>query len=367
LETDYTMKKSTMQGMALVVSSVLVTLLGLELSLRVYHGIASPSELPTPPAVKPVARLQYDSTLGWLPKIGQSGTGWIANVDTGGLRSNGPSMVAEGKPVLVIGDSFTFGDEVADHETWAAQLERVLQKRVLNGGVSAYGIDQAVLRSERLLDRHQPEVVILSFVSNDVDRTEFSYVPWGHGWKPYFDLVNDSLRLRNVPVPQTRIPGRYPALRRAVNHSHFAAFVLSRTAPRWWRNLPPVKRVHTDGDKVSVALLARMDSLAKSRGAQFIAVAFAVGGIDDNGRLASVTGRARERGILVLDLSAETLKLRPDTLKRLFRPGGHYTPAKNVWVAERISAFLRENNMVALPVRRGAGRRAASASDAALE
>ena len=122
-------------------------------------------------------------------------------------------MVAEGKPVLAIGDSFAFGDEVADHETWVAHLERVLHKRVLNGGVSAYGIDQAVLRSERLLDRHQPDVVILSFISNDIDRTEFSYVPWGHGWKPYFDLVNDSLRLRNFPVPQTRIPGRYPASR----------------------------------------------------------------------------------------------------------------------------------------------------------
>ena len=53
---------------------------------------------------------------------------------------------------LAVGDCFTFGDEVEDSETWAAHLEEVLNKRVLNAGVGVYGIDQDFLGPELLLD-----------------------------------------------------------------------------------------------------------------------------------------------------------------------------------------------------------------------
>ena len=202
------MKKSTLLGLVLAVASVMTTLLGMELALRVHNGTVFTFEsllddsVPRARRMRRVARVQYDSTLGWTPTVGQSVSGWTANVDSSGLRSNGRFIPAPGRPILAIGDSFTFGDEVADEETWVAGLERRLNKRVLNAGVSAYGIDQAVLRAERLLDQYQPDVVILSFVADDIDRTEFDYFPYGRGWKPYFELVNGSLSLRNVPVPK---------------------------------------------------------------------------------------------------------------------------------------------------------------------
>ena len=43
------------------------------------------------------------------------------------------------------------GDEVDDREAWPAQLQGLLGRRVVNGGVTGYGLDQMVLRAERFV------------------------------------------------------------------------------------------------------------------------------------------------------------------------------------------------------------------------
>ena len=86
---------------------------------------------------------------------------------------------------------------------------------MLNAGVSAYGIDQAFLRADLLLDECHPDVVILSFISDDINRTEFSYFSYG-GWKLYFEFAKGSLILRNVSVSQKPSPRRFQTLRRAL-------------------------------------------------------------------------------------------------------------------------------------------------------
>lgn len=345
------MKKSTVHGVILASISVCLTMLGLELALRIHHGMVLKFESWTAEPQNRVGRMAYHSRLGWIPRPGRFGSTWTSNVDASGLRSNGRSILTTGRPILAVGDSFTFGDEVEDSETWAAHLEEVLSKRVLNAGVGAYGIDQAVLRAELLLDEYHPNVVILSFISDDINRTEFSYYPYGRGWKPYFEFANGSLSLRNVPVPQKLAPepapGRFQTLRRVLGYSFLANAVLARTAPRWWQNLPNIVPIHNEGENVSVDLLARLDGLTKNRGGQFIAIALASSDrIGGNARLPNVIKRAREKGIQVLDLSTETLKLQPDQFQNLFRPAGHYSPAMNSWIADHIAAFLHERGIV---------------------
>jgi len=182
------------------------------------------------------------------------------------VRSNGKSVSSTGRPILAVGDSFTFGNETEDSETWAAHLQDVLSKRVINAGVGGYGIDQAVLRAELLFDEYDPDVVILSFIGDDVNRTEFSYYPYGRRSKPYFQLNNGSLILRNVPVSRTQPRRRLQGLRRVLGYSFLANAALSRTAERWWQDLP-IGRIHDDGENVSVELMVRLDSLTKQRGA----------------------------------------------------------------------------------------------------
>src|SRR5262249_4624704 len=69
-----------------------------------------------------------------------------------------------GGTILAVGNSFVFGDQVSDDETWPALLERRLNRRVVNGGVSSYGLVQAVLRAEQLLKVQAYSLVILSIL-----------------------------------------------------------------------------------------------------------------------------------------------------------------------------------------------------------
>src|SRR5262249_3731045 len=154
--------------------------------------------------------------------------------------------------------------------------------------------------------------VILAFISEDINRTEYSYYPYGRGWKPYFEYENGSLVLRNVPVPQEPAPTgsrSFPSLHPALGFSCLADVVLDRIARRWWQNLPVDERIHQNGENVSVDLFGRLDGLTKARRGRFIAIALAANGrIGGNARLPNVIKRAREKGVTVLDLSTEMLK-----------------------------------------------------------
>ena len=91
-------------------------------------------------------KAQYDHTLGWVPNPGVRVIRGIQyTIIEGNIRSNGttPSQSYQSnKTILAVGDSFTFGDEVNDHEAWPAQLEQLLSHHVINGGVFGYGLDQ---------------------------------------------------------------------------------------------------------------------------------------------------------------------------------------------------------------------------------
>jgi hypothetical protein len=239
---------------------------------------------------------------------------------------------------VVVGDSFTFGDEVNDGETWASQLQTLLGVSVLNGGVFGYGVDQAYLRARALMDAYHPAVVLLALISDDIVRTERSYY---EAWKPYFEFQNGELVLRNVPVPTGSPPvPRLGNLRKALSYSYLCSAVLRRAARRWWL-YGSTQRVHDDGENVTVELLHRLAAYARSRDARFAVVALGTNGrIGGNLRIPAVVEQARRRGIDVLDLVPEIEQMPPDTLDIMFLPRGHYSPLMNRRVAQRIAAYL---------------------------
>ena len=346
------MRKSKAYGIVVALMSVSLTLCFLEFAVRIHRGalLQTPSSESTS-TQNTGGRIAYDAVLGWVPRPGRFSVTWTENVDVSTFRNNGRPLnetISRRRPILAVGDSFTFGDEVEDSETWPSYLEGLLNTRVLNAGVAAYGIDQAFLRAQLVLDKYDPAVVILAFISDDSKRTEYSYYPWGHGWKPYFEYRDGSLILINVPVPNELGPPRsLQSLRHVMRYSLLADAVFLRVAPRWWMNLPTVERVHHDGEKVSVELLGRLDRLVKERRGKFLAIAFATNGrIGGNDRLPNLVKSAREKGVEVLDLSTEILKLEPIQLKSQFRPGGHYSPAMNRAIAVHIAAFLKETGFV---------------------
>lgn len=88
--------------------------------------------------------------------------------DNIGFRDNGLDG-KEGPRILALGDSFTFGDNVAMQEGWVEQLEAQLGSPVINAGVGATGPGYALGFLENYGYRLEPKVVIWAcFAGNDV-------------------------------------------------------------------------------------------------------------------------------------------------------------------------------------------------------
>ncbi len=110
----------------------------------------------------------YDADLGWAPRPGARSADARVTIDARGARHDGARTGTQAPDlrIVTIGDSFTFGDEVGDRETWPARLEALLvaegrRAEVVNLGVNGFGLDQAVLRFERDGVAMQPDVVLL--------------------------------------------------------------------------------------------------------------------------------------------------------------------------------------------------------------
>jgi hypothetical protein len=113
-----------------------------------------------------------------------------------GERAYAVPKPAGGRRVLMIGDSFTFGMGVDDDEIAAVRLEGALREvcgdpgiEVVNTGVPSYGTSQELATLERYGLPLQPDVVVLSVVSNDADDNLATGL---------HELVGDSLREREV-------------------------------------------------------------------------------------------------------------------------------------------------------------------------
>ncbi|UVT16979.1 MAG: SGNH/GDSL hydrolase family protein [Nitrospira sp.] len=117
------------------------------------------------------------------------------------------TTVTERTRIALVGDSFTFGEDVAYEDTWGHLLEQALgsDAQVLNAGVGSYGLDQAFLRYNEDVRRWSPKVVILSFISADVVRTMSVYpfiaaphwqIPFS---KPRLVLRDGGLHTLNIP------------------------------------------------------------------------------------------------------------------------------------------------------------------------
>jgi hypothetical protein len=146
----------------------------------------------------------YHPILGWYPVTNAKnipyGKSFISFNQTG-IR--GQKIYSKKKPqgttrIAVFGDSYTFGEDVNDEETYSAQLEKLLpQSEVLNFGVHGYGIDQMALRLQQDGFAYHPDYIILAFIYDDLNRTLIGFRDY---MKPKYVLEDDKLKLTNTPV-----------------------------------------------------------------------------------------------------------------------------------------------------------------------
>lgn len=100
----------------------------------------------------------------------------IWNVDGLGFRPDHKPNDRKGEGtyiILMIGDSFTYGGEVAHLSSYPAILERKLldswrNVNVINAGVPGYGPDQQLMYLLELLPEIKPDLVIWNLYENDI-------------------------------------------------------------------------------------------------------------------------------------------------------------------------------------------------------
>ena len=291
----------------------------------------------------------YSAQLGWVPQAGWSGEnvwGTTVTILDGEVRSNGPAGLAHGeRPLLTVGDSFTFGDQVSDHETWPAALERRLQSPVINGGVFGYGVDQIYLRADELCERYRPHVLIFSFFPDDVSRCEFS-TRYGLS-KPFYSPVDGgrSIVLDNVPVPQPTHATTAGRVREVLGYSLLAHVVMMRVAPDFWLrgNRWEMTRVHSNGIAVACRLLSFLPQLKDKHAIDqvVVLVQYAARTPSQDYLIVDNVLKCVDRSqVTVLDLreALEAARTRGD-LKALF--DSHMTAAGNEFVARELESVLR--------------------------
>lgn len=342
---------------ALVLLSLLVGLGLLEVGLRAWTWswlFAWPNfvlEARTVLAERDVGRYVHDERLGYVPRAGHVQPG-IA-IEAHGRRFTGAppagTPAISGAPILAVGDSFTFGDEVGDLETWPAQLQRLTGRPVLNAGVSGYGFDQIVLRAEALAPFYRPEAIVVAFIADDIRRTEMRRL-WSAD-KPWFDLVGDEPQLRpelrGVPVPpRAEAKTTMSFWQRTLGYSFLVDFVLRRLDQLhdWYGDHV---RVHPpgSGERIACQLTQRLADLQKTSGARVLLVAAYDPVVWDHPKFTAEQRRvtagllacARRNGLATLDsYDAMAATGRPRQLYVLW----HLNEAGNALIARLVAGAL---------------------------
>ena len=164
--------------------------------------------------------VEYDEAIGWryLPdlkvRVPHEGGGYLVKTNNEGFRCE-HDVTSEKPPgtfrILLFGDSFTAGDGVSNQQRYGDLLEsRFDNVQILNFGLGGSGTDQQYLIFKQYTDRLDYDLIMISPLVENIRRVSSRYRPVtareeaeeGFVAKPYFELVNDRLELRNSPVPK---------------------------------------------------------------------------------------------------------------------------------------------------------------------
>jgi len=112
------------------------------------------------------AKKVFDADLGWHKFCGTS------------YGERPRSVDFKESLISTFGESFTYGAEVNDHETFQEALARLLQADVYNFGVGGYGTDQALLRFRRDFPKVKTPIAALGLITENINRIVNVYRPF---------------------------------------------------------------------------------------------------------------------------------------------------------------------------------------------
>jgi hypothetical protein len=305
---------------------------------------------------------EYDAELGWvnrpnlvLPDLYGRGVGFRSNSQRFRADRDYPAEPPPGVTRLICsGDSFTMGHSVANDNSWCALLGRdVPALETVNMGMAAYGLDQAFLWYRRDGAPLQHHVHVLAFITPDFDRVAFDN--FGGYPKPYLQIVDGRLEVKNVPVP--RVFDAVPRLRRRNEAMMNLSMVRHGRALLERLGIQPgvqPGRVYDDDQVRAVAarVFKELRDLNDAKNSRLVLVYLPRTGDRDSAGSdpwrAFVQQEATRLKVEFIDLVEAFRELPLDDGERLFAipyQPSHYNVSGNAWVARH----LREKLFTARP------------------
>lgn len=188
---------------AVYVAAALLAAGGAELYLRRDDGADRCLSAPRPEDLgRPHAEYaRIDPDLGWV----SAPVGNEVNAD--GFRDprafDAATAAAARRRIVVLGDSFMWGAGIAADDSVPRRLEHALgdDTAVFNVSVPGWGLDQMYLAWRRYREVLRPDVVVVAFIDDDIDRLLMTYRQRERLEKPAFRLDADRLVPRGPEPP----------------------------------------------------------------------------------------------------------------------------------------------------------------------
>lgn len=291
----------------------------------------------------------YDASRGWRTKPNVTDLrvfdNKTLNTNSHGLRGKNEFSFNNDRQkvrILILGDSFTFGDEVSDDETYSYYLQDMLPNaEVINMGVHGYGHDQMLLLLKEEGIKYHPDIVILGFLGLDMSRNLLKFRDFA---KPRFVLERGKLKLTNTPVPRPEeilkwdwARPRVLDLLSLVNHALTKLLGIQR------RQM----------ENITTAILTDMINAVESIHAIPI-FAYLPRGREIGSNKTAVEDEAYLLSVCQPSAKAKCFSARPLFAEKIakgerFKTGGHWDPAGHRVVAEAIRRYLVDEGYIAAP------------------
>jgi hypothetical protein len=290
----------------------------------------------------------YDPSKGWVSKPHlrdmKISDNKILNTNSTGLRGKTDYNYGRNDSrvrILTLGDSFTFGDEVSDNETYPYYLQQLIPNaEVINLGMHGYGHDQMLifLREEGV--KYKPDIIILGFLPMDMHRNLLNFRDYA---KPKFILDNKKLSITGSPVPTPEEVIKWDWIRpRIIDIFSFIRYRLRRLSGAMAK----------EEEVVTTAILTEIINVAKTTHAIPIFVYLPSGReIFDSAQL--TLGEKYLSSMCQRDTRVRCFSARPHFAEKMasgvtfkHQKEGHWGPAANLAIAEAIKRYLVDEGYV---------------------
>jgi len=291
----------------------------------------------------------YDPSKGWIPKPNLRDVKAFNNktlsTNSKGFRGKKDFPYSKNKEklrILILGDSFTFGDEVSDNETYSFYLQEMLPgTEVINMGVHGYGHDQMLILLKEEGVKYEPDIVILGFLPLDMSRNLLRFRDFA---KPRFVLEGGELKLTGTPVPRPEEILQWDWTRPRI-------LDIFSTLQHRVKKISGLQK--TEMEDVTTAILTDMIKLIESIRAIPI-LAYLPRGKEIAMDIAVTQDEAYMFSICQLNENAKCFSTRPYFAEKIaqgekFKLRGHWEPAGHRTVAEAIKRYLVGEGHFAVP------------------